>query len=51
MSCSELALQIFRANKDLIMTNLESFVYDPMLEWIKNKKVSPFIMAVFYVCG
>jgi len=32
-------MQLFRDNKDLLMTNLESFVYDPMTDWIKNKKV------------
>lgn len=38
LRCSEASLELFRSKKDLLQTNLESFVYDPMVEWIRSKK-------------
>lgn len=38
LKCCELTLLLFRSNKDLMQTNMEAFVYDPMLDWVKDKK-------------
>lgn len=39
LKCSELSLQLFKDNKDLLQTNLESFIYDPMVEWTSKAAV------------
>lgn len=39
LKACEVSLGVLRENKDLLQTNLESFIYDPMLEWVKSKKV------------
>lgn len=35
---SEMTMRILRANEDSLMTVLESFVHDPLVEWAKSSK-------------
>lgn len=36
---SETIMRILRQNEDSLMTVLETFVHDPLVEWMTTKKV------------
>ena len=35
---SELSLQLLRDNKDILMSVLDTFIHDPLVEWIADQK-------------
>lgn len=37
---SEITLSILRANKETLMSVLETFIHDPLVEWTKSHKSS-----------
>jgi serine/threonine-protein kinase ATR len=49
---SEVTMRILRENKDSLMSVLESFVHDPLVEWTTRRRVSrPFYLSVDSVCA
>lgn len=43
---AEISLQILRTNSESLMTVLEAFVHDPLVEWTKH--VRPLILSLPY---
>jgi serine/threonine-protein kinase ATR len=42
----EVTMQILRENKDSLMSVLESFVHDPLVEWTTRRRVSSNVTSV-----
>jgi phosphatidylinositol kinase/protein kinase (PI-3 family) len=45
---AEISLQILRTNSESLMTVLEAFVHDPLVEWVKvSVSQNPFFLFLF----
>ena len=42
---SELSLQLLRDNKDILMSVLDTFIHDPLVEWIADQKKQQLMLA------
>jgi len=46
--CCEVSLRVLRNNKDTLMSVVETFLYDPLVEWTKKKVFIYFIFFFFH---